>query len=139
MPAGADGLDGVALATIVGVPGEQNGPVYKITIGRPDIDLREHGARIDSRMGLNTWAAFAGTDRDAMVAGDFAMLENELTPVLRALRANGLSVVAIHNHMTGVKPAIVFLHYFGTGEANKLAAAVRAGRDQLGKSPVQGR
>ncbi len=80
------GLDGVALAKIVGVPGEQNGPVYKITIGRPDIDLREHGARISSRMGLNTWAAFAGTDRDAMVAGDFAMLENELTAVLRALR-----------------------------------------------------
>jgi Domain of Unknown Function (DUF1259) len=139
MPAGTDGLDGVALAKIVGVPGEQSGPVYKITIGRPDIDLREHGARIGSRMGLNTWAAFAGTDRDAMVAGDFAMLENELTAVLRALRANGLSVVAIHNHMTGVKPAIVFLHYFGAGEASRLAAAVRAGLDQLDKTSVAGR
>ena len=65
---------GAALAKIIGQPGEQNGPVYKITIGRPDIDLREHGAAINARMGLNTWAAFAGTDADAMVAGDVAML-----------------------------------------------------------------
>jgi Domain of Unknown Function (DUF1259) len=58
-------LDGAALAKIIGTPGEQTGPVYKITISRPDIDLREHGAPINARMGLNTWAAFAGTDADA--------------------------------------------------------------------------
>ena len=91
-------LDGAALAKIIGTPGEQTGPVYKITIGRPDIDLREHGAPINARMGLNTWAAFAGTDSDAMVAGDVAMLEPEVTSVLKALRANGLNVVAIHHH-----------------------------------------
>ena len=95
-------IDGAALATIIGTQGEQAGPVYKITIGRPDIDLREHGARINARMGLNTWAAFAGTDADAMVAGDIAMLDHEVTPVLKALRANGINVVAIHHHMTGV-------------------------------------
>ena len=85
------------MAKIIGHEGEQNGPVYKITIGRPDIDVREHGAAINARMGLNTWAAFAGTDQDAMVAGDVAMLEHELTPVLRALRANGIDIVAIHH------------------------------------------
>jgi hypothetical protein len=132
-------LDGAALAKIVGAPGEQNGPVYKFTIGRQDVDLREHGARMTSRMGLNTWAAFTGSDADAMVAGDFAMLENELTPVLQALRSNGLTVVAIHHHMTGVKPVIVFLHYFGAGEASKLASAFRAGLDQLGKPAAAGR
>ena len=119
-------LDGGALAKIIGSPGEQNGVVYKITIGRPDIDLREHGARINARMGLNTWAAFAGTDRDAMVAGDIAMLESEVTPVLKALRANGLNVVSMHHHMTGVSPFVVFLHYYGTGPAAQLAAGVRA-------------
>ena len=76
-------VNGAALAKIIGTEGEQNGPVYKITIGRPDIDLREHGAAINSRMGLNTWAAFAGTDADAMVAGDVAMLEAEVTAVLK--------------------------------------------------------
>lgn len=129
-------LDGAALAKIVGTTGEQTGPVYKITIGRPDIDLREHGASINARMGLNTWAAFAGTDGDAMVAGDVAMLETELTPVLKALRANGLNVVAIHHHMTDVKPVVIFLHYYGTGPAAKLAQGVRAAVDLLGRAPA---
>jgi Domain of Unknown Function (DUF1259) len=127
-------VDGAALAKIIGTPGEQTGPVYKITIGRPDIDLREHGARINARMGLNTWAAFAGTDADAMVAGDIAMLDNEVTPVLKALRANGINVVAIHHHMTGVAPAVIFLHYYGTGPAPTLAQGVRAAVDLLGKT-----
>lgn len=129
-------LDGAALAKIIGTPGEQTGPVYKITIGRTDINLREHGAPINARMGLNTWAAFAGTDADAMVAGDVAMLESEVTPVLKALRANGLDVVAIHHHMTDVKPVVIFLHYYGTGPAAKLAQGVRAAVDVLGKTPA---
>jgi protein-tyrosine-phosphatase len=134
-PAGspAAGVNGSAVAAIIGSPGEQSGPVYKITIGRPDIDLRAHGAVINARMGLNTWAAFAGTDADAMVAGDVAMLESEVTPVLKALRSNGIDVVAIHHHMTDVKPAVIFLHYFGRGPAEKLARGVRAAVDQLGK------
>src|SRR6185503_2949784 len=86
--ASANALDGAALAAIVGHPGEQNGPVYKITIGRPDLDVRDHGAAITARMGLNTWAAFTGSDGDAMVAGDVAMLEREITPTLKALRAH---------------------------------------------------
>ena len=129
-------LDGARLATIMGTPGEQTGPVYKITIGRPDIDVREHGAPINARMGLNTWAAFAGTDADAMVAGDVAMLEHEVTPVLKALRANGINVVAIHHHMTGVNPVVIFLHYYGTGPAAALAQAVRGAVDLLGRRPA---
>jgi hypothetical protein len=84
-------------------------------------------------MGLNTWAAFAGTDADAMVAGDVAMLEREVTPVLKALRSNGINVVAIHHHMTGVNPPVVFLHYYGVGPTTKLAQAVRSAVDLLGK------
>jgi hypothetical protein len=129
----APSLDTAALAKSVGQEGEQTGPVYKITIGRPDIDLREHGARINARMGLNTWAAFAGTDADAMVAGDVAMLASEVNPVLKALRSHGISVVAIHHHMTGTSPTVFFLHYYGTGAAAKLAEGVRAAVDQLGK------
>lgn len=128
------GVTGAALASIIGHQGEQTGQVYKITIGRPDIDLREHGARINARMGLNTWAAFAGSDADAMVAGDVAMLESEVQPVLKALRSHGLHVVAIHHHMTDVKPVVIFLHYYGTGPAAKLAQGVRAAVDLLAKS-----
>ena len=126
-------IDGAAVAKIVGHAGEQNGAVYKITIGRPDIDLREHGAAINARMGLNTWAAFTGTNDDAMVAGDVAMLEHEVTPVLKALRAHQIKVVAIHHHMTGTTPLVVFLHYYGTGPAAQLAAAVRAALDVLAR------
>jgi protein-tyrosine-phosphatase len=125
------------VSAIIGHQGEQNGPVYKITIGRPDIDLRAHGASINSRMGLNTWAAFAGTDADAMVAGDVAMLEAEVTPVLKALRASGIDVVAIHHHMTDTRPVVIFLHYFGRGAAAKLARGVRAAVDQLAPGPAR--
>jgi hypothetical protein len=127
-------LDTTALVTAIGHQGEQSGPVYKITIGRQDLKVVEHGAVINARMGLNTWAAFTGTDADAMVAGDVAMLEAEVTPVLKVLRAGGINVVAIHHHMTGIAPSIVFLHYYGTGPAAKLAQAVRAAVDLLGRS-----
>ena len=91
------------------------------------------GATINARMGLNTWAAFYGSDTDAVVAGDVAMLESEVTPVLKSLRTNGLDVVAIHHHMIGSQPAIIFLHYWGKGDAQKLARGVRAAVDLLGK------
>jgi hypothetical protein len=134
-PAAAAGgeLDEARIARIVGHAGEANGGVYKITIGRPDIDLREHGAAINARMGLNTWAAFFGSDEDAMVAGDVAMLEHEVTPVLASLRASGIDVVAIHHHMTGTSPVVIFLHYYATGPADRLAEGVRAAVDLLGK------
>lgn len=125
-------LDTARLAGIVGTPGEQNGQVYKITVGRPDLKLTEMGAVINSRMGLNTWAAFFGTDQSAVVAGDVAMLDSEVTPVLKALRANGIDVVAIHHHMTATQPTVIFLHYWGQGPAEKLAAGVRAAIDQTG-------
>jgi len=127
-------LDDAAISAAVGAPGERSGAVYKITIGRSDITMKEHGAVVNARMGLNTWAAFTGTDADAMVAGDVAMLEREVTPVLTALRANGIDVVAIHHHMTGVTPTVVFLHYFGAGPAATLAKGVRAAVDVLGKT-----
>lgn len=126
-------MDTAALTKIIGHEGEQTGPVYKITIGRPDINLVDHGAKINARMGLNTWAAFTGSDADAMVAGDIAMLAPEVNPVLKALRTQGINVVAIHHHMTGSSPTVYFLHYYGTGGAAKLATGVRAAIDQLGK------
>jgi hypothetical protein len=126
-------LDTEKLAKIVEHAGEQTGPVYKITVGRDDLAMKDHGAVINARMGLNTWAAFYGTQEDAVVAGDIAMLENEVTPVLRALRKNGIDVVAIHHHMTEEKPMIIFLHYWGRGPAEKLATAVKIALDQLGK------
>src|SRR5205807_8075085 len=127
------GLDTARLAQIIGHSGEQTGPVYKITIGRDDLKIREMGALINARMGLNTWAAFFGSDANAEIAGDVAMLSSEITPVLKALRSNGLNVVAIHNHMTSGQPFIFFLHYWGTGPAEKLADGFKAALNELAK------
>src|SRR5213593_2001746 len=102
LPAGT--LDTAKIAAIVGHAGEQSSPVYKITVGRDDLRVKEMGATINARMGLNTWAAFLGTNDDAAVAGDIAMLETEVTPTLKALRSHGLDVVAIHHHMTNSRP-----------------------------------
>src|SRR5437870_797211 len=127
-------IDTAKLAQIVGTQGEQTGAVYKITIGRDDLKLTEMGAAINARMGLNTWAAFVGTNDNAAIAGDVAMLANEVTPVLKALRKNGLDVVAIHHHMTDTRPTIYFLHYWGTGPADKLATGFKAAVSELGKT-----
>jgi hypothetical protein len=136
-PAGASSpatkMDTVKLAKIVGTDGEQTGAVYKITIGRDDLKLTEMGASINARMGLNTWAAFVGTDQEAAIAGDVAMLAGEVTPVLKALRKNGLDVVSIHHHMTQTQPTVYFLHYWGTGPADKLATGFKAAVSELGK------
>jgi len=126
-------LDTEKLAKIVGHPGEQSGTVFKITVRRDDLAMKDHGATINARMGLNTWAAFVGTQEDAVVAGDVAMLEGEVTPVLKALRKNGLDVVAIHHHMTEEQPLVIFLHYWGRGPAEKLANAFKAALNELGK------
>jgi hypothetical protein len=101
-----------------GYKGELANGVYKVVIGR---STKMAGHAVGKAMGVNTWAAFAGSDEKAVVDGDFAMLESELQGVLKALRGGGIKVVAIHNHMTGESPRIVFLHYWGLGAPDALA------------------
>lgn len=83
-----------------------------------------HGVTIGNEMGVNTWAAFAGTDEEAVVDGDFAMTESELQTVLKALRKEGINIVAIHQHMSMEEPRILFLHYWGKGKAASLAQSL---------------
>jgi hypothetical protein len=126
-------FDTDALNKIIGADGEKLGSVSKFTLGRDDLHLTEMGVSINARMGLNSWAAFAGNDADAQVAGDIAMRESEVNAVLKALRSNGLNIVAIHHHMLGTQPPVIFLHYWGRGPSTKLAAGFRAALDVLGK------
>lgn len=124
------------LDSIIGYKGDLNKGVYKYTIGRPDVMLQEHGIPVSSFAGFNTWAAWQGTPERAAVAGDFAMLESEVEPVIKTLVQNGIEVVAVHNHMVHETPRIFFLHYWGTGPAEKLAKGFRAALDQTGKGGV---
>jgi hypothetical protein len=116
-------LDVAKLASDLGTQGELANGVYKVTIGRT---TKMGGHAVGKTMGVNTWAAFAGTDDKAVVDGDFAMLESELQGVLKALRGGGIQVVAIHQHMTTEQPRIMFLHYWGIGPAGNLARTLKA-------------
>lgn len=126
-------LDTKQLDGILGYKAEMSKGVYKYTIGRPDVKLTEHGVPVSTFLGFNTWAAFQGTPDKAAVCGDFAMLENEVAPVIKALVENGIEVVAVHNHMVQEQPKIFFLHYWGIGNAEQLAKGLKAALDQTGK------
>jgi hypothetical protein len=116
-------LDPAKIEAILGQKGELANGVYKVTIGR----TTKMGAHaVGKTMGVNTWAAFAGSDAQAVVDGDFAMLESELQGVLKALRGANIDVVAIHQHMTGEQPRILFLHYWGVGSTTDLANGLKA-------------
>jgi hypothetical protein len=127
-------IEAKRLDDILGYKGELSKGVYKYTIGRPDVSLKEHGITVTTFLGFNTWAAFQGTPDHAAVAGDFTMLENEVAPVIKALVENGIEVVAVHNHMVHEQPRIFFLHYWGVGNAEQLAKGLKAALDQTGKN-----
>jgi hypothetical protein len=125
-------IDIKKLDAIIGYNGEMSKGVYKYTIGRPDVNLKEHGLTITSFAGFNIWAAWQGTEDKAAVAGDFTMLENEVEPVIKALIENGIEVVALHNHMIHEQPRIFFLHYWGVGSAEKLAKGLKDALNKTG-------
>ena len=112
------------LNEIFGIQGEAKDGMVKFTIGRPAM---MHGVKIDNTMGVNTWVAFAGSDDNAVVDGDFAVSEDELQPVLKSLLRDNIHIVAIHQHMTHEEPRIMFFHYWGRGRARDLANAVKGG------------
>jgi hypothetical protein len=119
------------LETILGTAGQTNNGMFKAVFGRAA--KMPCGCEPGKEMGVNTWAAFAGADDNALVDGDFAMTEDELQAVLKTLRAGGVNIVAIHNHMTGETPRYIFLHYWGRGPAASLAEAVKHALDNTKK------
>ena len=112
------------LNEIFGAQGESKDGMVKFTFGRP---ATMHGVNIGKDMGVNTWAAFAGSDDNAVVDGDFAVTDDQLQPVLRSLLKDKINIVAIHQHMTHEEPRIMFFHYWGRGTAKDLAQAVKGG------------
>jgi hypothetical protein len=121
-PPSRNSVSSAALEKILGAKGEANNGMFKAVFGRT---VKMHsGEEVGKEMGVNTWAAFGGTDEDAIVDGDFVVLESELQPCLKSLRNSGIYIVAIHHHMTGEEPRTIFFHYWGRGAATELATAV---------------
>jgi hypothetical protein len=120
-------IDPAKLDAVFGIKGTAKDGMYKVVMGRKA--TASCGCSVGKTMGVNTWAAFAGTDDAAVVDGDFAVAEAELQPVLRSLRSAHVDIVAIHHHMTGESPRILFLHYWGRGSSEALGRAVKAALD----------
>jgi hypothetical protein len=121
------------LNKVFGISGEVNNGMVKFTIGHPST---MHDVKIDNAMGVNTWMAFAGSDDNALIDGDFAVTEDELQSALKAIRVGGINIVAIHSHMTHEQPRILFFHYWGRGTAKKLAEAIQGALLASGLSGV---
>lgn len=121
-----------SLSSLLNVKGEAKDGMFKAVFGRTV--KMECGCEVGKEMGVNTWAAFAGSDDNAVVDGDFAVLENELQPVLKSLRKSGINIVAIHHHMSGEQPRMLFLHYWGRGKASDLANAIKTARGEQSKA-----
>lgn len=112
-----------AIDEVLGLNGQAKDGMYKAVLGRTA--KMGCGCEVGKEMGVNTWAGLAGSDERALIDGDFAVLEEELQPVLKALRKSGIHVVAIHHHMVGESPRMLFLHYWGVGKAVELAVGVK--------------
>ena len=115
---------------ILVVKGQMMSGVYKVVIGK---STKMHGVELGIAMGVNTWAAFAGNDENAVVDGDFVVRDSELQPVLKALRAANINIVAIHNHMVEESPRLIFIHYWATGKTVDLARGIKSALDAQSK------
>jgi len=124
-------ITGADIEAALGTKGQPRDGMFKVTIGRKA--TMPCGCEVGNDMGVNTWAGFAGTDQNALVDGDFVVLESELQSVLKSLRKDGINIVAIHNHMTLEEPRYVFLHYWGRGPAMELATAVKNALDKTAR------
>lgn len=123
------GLDTAAIARAIGRQGQLQGDVYKISLPRTDLDVRVGDVKIRAGLALGSWVAFRATGSDAIVDGDLVLTERELDPVIARLFASGLQITAVHNHLVGETPRVMYVHIWGTGNAAKLAAGVRGALD----------
>ena len=120
-------ITGTAVDQILGTKGQANNGMFKVVLGR-EVKM-PCGCLMTKEMGVNTWAAYAGTDDNAVVDGDFAVLEDEVQPVLKSLRGSGINIVAIHSHMTHEEPRMLFLHYWGRGAVDALTRKLKSALD----------
>jgi hypothetical protein len=115
----------------LGAKGTANGGVYQFSIPRADTP-KSDGVPIPPAMGSANALNFQPLDGGrAAVTGDFVLTADEVNPVIRALRANGIEVTAIHNHMLDDEPRLFFMHFWAVGDAQALAKGLRAALDHV--------
>jgi hypothetical protein len=132
----AQGLDATNIDQALGRPGQKIGDVYKVGFPRTDLHVSVHGLAIKPGLALGSWAAFTGTDENAMVMGDLVVLQDELNPVMEKLRSAGFEISAVHNHLIDETPHVLYIHYMGHGAASQLATSLRAAL-AVSKTPLE--
>ena len=116
---------------IIGHQGSMGGDVLHITVPRNDVHVMTMGTMLPGSMGMNTPFNFQLDGRNAAISGDFMLLPAELNPVIKALRANGIEVASIHNHLLDNQPSMVFMHFWAYGDAVSLAKGLKAALNQV--------
>ena len=133
----AQGLDTAKIDQALGRSGQKLADVYKVGFPRTDLHVLVHGVAIKPGFALGSWAAFSGTNDNAMVMGDLVLLQDEVNPVMKKLRAAGFEITAVHNHLLDESPRLMYMHYMGHGPAEQIASSLRAAlaysRTPLGK------
>ena len=104
----------------------QPGDVFKFGMPRSDLKVTVEGTLIKPGLALGSWAAFKGTGNDAIVMGDLVLLSSEVEPVMMKLEQLGIEVTAVHNHLLGESPRVMYMHIAGHGDAVKLASALKS-------------
>ena len=131
----AQGLSTAQIDASLGRGGQKSGDVYRVGFPRTDLHVSVSGTEIKPGLALGSWAAFSGTDNDAMVMGDLVLLEDEVSPVTKALRSAGFEITAVHNHLMGETPHVLYVHYVGHGNIPGIAKSLRAALAQS-KTPL---
>ncbi len=117
----AQGLNTAQLDQLLGRPGQKLGEVYKVGFPRTDLRVTLHEITIKAPLALGSWAAFSGSDEEAMVMGDLVLLQDEVNPVMERLRKSGFEIAGVHNHLQDETPHVMYMHYMGHGKAAELA------------------
>ncbi len=126
------GLDTATIDRAIGKTGQSSGEIYKVTFPRSDLHVTVDGVAVRPGLALTGWAAFKAVGAEAVTHGDLALAENEVFPVVRKLRAEQLGVTAIHNHLLGESPRVMYVHFWGRGPAARLAGSLKAALDAMG-------
>src|SRR5713226_215600 len=132
----AQGVTTGPIDQALGRSGQKTGDVYRVGFPRTDLHVSVNGLAIKPGLALGSWAAFLGTDDQAMVMGDLVLLEQELNPVMAKLRSSGFEITAVHNHLMGETPKVLYMHYMGHGPAAQLATSLRAALS-VSKTPLE--
>jgi hypothetical protein len=133
---GGQGLDTAKIDQALGRSGQKIADVYKVGFPRTDLHVSVHGLALKPGLALGSWAAFTGTDSNAMVMGDLVLLEDEVNPVMEKLRSAGFEISAVHNHLIDETPRVMYMHYMGHGEVSQIAGSLRAAL-AVSKTPLE--